>query len=1263
MIIYEGKINTEDRNKLPDSAFGIPSKRKYPLTDKNGNLDKDHILQAVRFFNKADEADKPILAKNIIAAAKKLDMDYSKWETVLKYAKEEAIKEAFSNDKWNLGWYRPVSLKCIETMRNKHVRWDYGQGLNDIYPNIDSSCRGTIFVDEQMTPVAYYVIRENIFGESYLLASAVCKNFQDHGVEEQLKYLINEYMNEDWTIEDAKKIASRIHDKVQADSKPPTGNQNCQLCTWCAEANFRGIDVLPRPIYSPRDPALEIVGETIIKNPVRKSLKSGFDDWLDLLAESGPKARWYCHVNWKGSEGGHEFLILVDGDKKWIMDPQQGFVEKFLETSSYVSDVNYDNSYICRLDTGEFNKELFDKWNDESTIVPWDPALDIPYMKENGMLSDEDVGMLESKDVFTSGDFAKYGDGVDLNAARGPIQQEAVHTDKYEKIPVKDKSFDKLYFGSPKKYGNCIELNGPLFVSPYIGIASIFVWKDMEIQNHVPKGSYNLQYEEWMHASEDELNKPFKDVHVYVEGYPELEPYEIENTGYIHVIDGHEYGDKLCRYKWMADDLEYLIDDTAAQNEVHVSKVIKCTVRYHISGKATNNPKLGPYKNTIQESKTNIPMKKVSILYKRWCVDNREQYEKIARFWDIVEQYVNCDYLQGYGTAWTSDNGGYFTYGIIFKKGSIQKDLISAVKKEFPDMNVSNSYSVPSKYDHTFNGKTKDIDTLYDKIWSKGPLAYELEEFRSDGTCSIHVIYKADVIQESATELPMGVYLRPATEEDLINIIQWKLESVSSHIKDDPKVISYIKKDAAENLKDTKMIMSGARTIGVLESCAIDDGEWWYIGEIYLIPEYRGKGIARNILQQEIDSHDKLKLRVAKENTHAIDLYKSLGFVVSEEDQFSYIMTLVKQPVQEGAWGDIRNGVNPWSKKKVFHISPQGHLDGQVFKPRVPEYLDKYDPSLPDFEDASTPRICFSPSIEGCLNAIMVNIGRWKTADKLRDWYVYVPEKPLNAYKYRTNKQLIKEKKVYDANLTKEIWIEEPVRMKQYGIIRIDSVSDKTRKNAVPSTKGESKRRNVYNFKWHWLVKPKVLKDVAYDYSPMGVCKNMVDELYGFKWGLAENGSVRNASPQEFDTKYHLQSPEEFEKNHGGICYDFVEWEAGYLEAYGYTCRKFYIYAETPAHDTHTFILVDDGKGGFIYPEGAFKLMEGIYEVKSPEEAALKIMDKIFEVSDANKKLKEIKYYVWEYKGHPPYGSDMDACQRYFTQHDPFHEGTAAKIK
>ena len=73
--------------------------------------------------------------------------------------------------------------------------------------------------------------------------------------------------------------------------------------------------------------------------------------------------------------------------------------------------------------------------------------------------------------------------------------------------------------------------------------------------------------------------------------------------------------------------------------------------------------------------------------------------------------------------------------------------------------------------------------------------------------------------------------------------------------------------------------------------------------------------------------------------------------------------------------------------------------------------------------------------------------------------------------------------------------------------------------------------------------------------------------------------------------------------------------------------------------------------------------MEGVYEVKSPEEAALKVMDHIFDINDNDKKYDEIKYYVWEYKGHPPYGSDMETCHKYFTKGEPFHEGTAKKLK
>ena len=48
-IFEESELSTKDRNKLDDSEFGIPELRKYPLTDES------HVLQAVRFFNKAPD--------------------------------------------------------------------------------------------------------------------------------------------------------------------------------------------------------------------------------------------------------------------------------------------------------------------------------------------------------------------------------------------------------------------------------------------------------------------------------------------------------------------------------------------------------------------------------------------------------------------------------------------------------------------------------------------------------------------------------------------------------------------------------------------------------------------------------------------------------------------------------------------------------------------------------------------------------------------------------------------------------------------------------------------------------------------------------------------------------------------------------------------------------------------------------------------------------------------------------------------------------
>jgi hypothetical protein len=62
------EMTTEERNKLPDSAFGIPSKRKYPLDTEA------RVRSAIKFFNYCDTDDEKELASNIIKAMKKFNI-------------------------------------------------------------------------------------------------------------------------------------------------------------------------------------------------------------------------------------------------------------------------------------------------------------------------------------------------------------------------------------------------------------------------------------------------------------------------------------------------------------------------------------------------------------------------------------------------------------------------------------------------------------------------------------------------------------------------------------------------------------------------------------------------------------------------------------------------------------------------------------------------------------------------------------------------------------------------------------------------------------------------------------------------------------------------------------------------------------------------------------------------------------------------------------------------------------------------------------
>lgn len=193
-----------------------------------------------------------------------------------------------------------------------------------------------------------------------------------------------------------------------------------------------------------------------------------------------------------------------------------------------------------------------------------------------------------------------------------------------------------------------------------------------------------------------------------------------------------------------------------------------------------------------------------------------------------------------------------------------------------------------------------------------------------------------------------------------------------------------------------------------------------------------------------------------------------------EAMQFVNVENIINEQIaNEGAWNDVKRGVNPYSKKKYFHCSFKDLGDETTMKPWIPTYLRETDPKdlNPDYpENATTKRICVSTSIEGCLDAIL-NYERIK-AYAGEKFYIYVPEKPINEYKFKSNDELKKDKDVFDSTITGEAWILEPAKMKLYGIGKIDKVYNVKEKKTVTG-----KPIGKIEVSWSWAVAPKVIKN------------------------------------------------------------------------------------------------------------------------------------------------------------------------------------------
>lgn len=181
-------------------------------------------------------------------------------------------------------------------------------------------------------------------------------------------------------------IARSIKQWVDSLRKDPVGNQNCMLCTWAAEQRFRGVDALPRAVYSPRDPIFKIDPRKIVNNAICIPDLT-LDRLKAALMRSGDGSRYYVHVNWGGSSGGHEFLVINDGGELCVLDAQSGAYAPIdsEEGHEYFDDINNKNSYAFRIDNKPLNEDYL-KLNDDKHLVDWDEEADIKYMEDEGMI-------------------------------------------------------------------------------------------------------------------------------------------------------------------------------------------------------------------------------------------------------------------------------------------------------------------------------------------------------------------------------------------------------------------------------------------------------------------------------------------------------------------------------------------------------------------------------------------------------------------------------------------------------------------------------------------------------------------------------------------------------------------------------------------------------------------------------------------------------------------------------------------------------------
>ena len=135
-------------------------------------------------------------------------------------------------------------------------------------------------------------------------------------------------------------------------------------------------------------------------------------------------------------------------------------------------------------------------------------------------------------------------------------------------------------------------------------------------------------------------------------------------------------------------------------------------------------------------------------------------------------------------------------------------------------------------------------------------------------------------------------------------------------------------------------------------------------------------------------------------------------------------------------------------------------------------------------------------------------------------------------------------------------------------------------------------------------------KDIYYNFDDIVAFNNMLNE---YEYIIPNKGNIITRVTLESWNKYYLLTPSEFEKYHGGICWDYVAYETFYFKKY-FSGVKFETYFQVvddgKNYPSHTF-LIFEYNNKYYWFESSWKPEAGIYGFNTKNDAINYAMDKL----------------------------------------------------